>query len=115
MQLYISIIIRSCSSAAAAVALLVAGPAGQANTLSIGYKAHLSDRGLAPATIARRLAALRSIVKPARTLGHVTWTIDIGSPRAEAYRDTRGPGLEGWRGRRVGQTRGCSPRSTRRS
>ena len=81
----------------AAVGLLVAGPAGQANTLALGYKAHLTDRGLAPATIARRLAALRSVVKLARTLGQVTWTIDIGSPKAEAYRDTRGPGLAGWR------------------
>jgi hypothetical protein len=34
------------------------------------------------------------IVKPARTLGRVTWTIDIGSSSAEAYRDTRGPGPE---------------------
>jgi integrase/recombinase XerC len=81
-----------------AVALLVAGSAGRANTLALGYKAHLTDRGLAPATIARRLAALRSIVKLARTLGQVAWTIDIGSPKAEAYRDTRGPGLAGWRG-----------------
>jgi integrase/recombinase XerC len=31
------------------------------------------------------------------TLGRVTWTIDIGSPKAEAYNDTRGPGLDGWR------------------
>ena len=56
------------------------------------------DRGnLAPATIARRLAALRSVVELARTLGRVAWAIDIPSPRAEAYRDTRGPGLEGWK------------------
>src|SRR4051812_5416943 len=86
------------ADAADAVALLVAGSAGQANALALGYRAHLVDRGLAPATIARRLAALRSVVKLARTLGRVAWTIDIGSPRAEAYRDTRGPGLEGWRG-----------------
>ena len=36
------------------------------------------------------------MVKLARTLGRVAWAIDIPSPRAEAYRDTRGPGLEGW-------------------
>jgi integrase/recombinase XerC len=81
-----------------AVALLVAGSAGQANALALGYRAHLTERGLAPATIARRLAALRSVVKLARALGQVTWTIDIRSPKAEAYRDTRGPGLDGWRG-----------------
>jgi integrase/recombinase XerC len=84
-------------NAAAAVELLVSGSAGQANALALAYKAHLHERALAPATIARRLAALRSVVKLARTLGQVTWTIDIGSPKAEAYRDTRGPGLEGWR------------------
>ena len=83
--------------AAAAVALLVSGTAGQANTLALGYKAHLIERGLAPATVARRLAALRSVVKLARTLGRVTWTIDIGSPKTETYRDTRGPGLAGWK------------------
>jgi integrase/recombinase XerC len=83
--------------ASAAVATLISGTAGRANTIVLGYKAHLTDRGLAPATIARRLAALRSLVKLARTLGQVAWTIDIPSPGAEAYRDTRGPGLAGWK------------------
>lgn len=97
-----------------AIALLVAGSAGQANALVLGYKAHLTDRGLAPATIARRLAALRSIVRLARTLGRVTWTIDIPSPRAEAYRDTRGPGLEGWRGMLArAQERATTPKGRR--
>jgi integrase/recombinase XerC len=82
----------------AAVKLLVASSARQANALALGCKVHLTDRGLAPATIARRPAALRSVAKPARSLGQVTWTIEIGSPKAEAYRDTRGPGPEGWRG-----------------
>jgi integrase/recombinase XerC len=84
-------------TASAAVEALVAGTAGLANRLALGYKAHLTDRGLAPATIARRLAALRSVVKLARTLGRVAWAIDIPSPKAEAYRDTRGPGLAGWK------------------
>jgi integrase/recombinase XerC len=85
------------ADAGAAVEALVAGTAGRANTLALGYKAHLLDRGLASATVARRLAALRSVVKLARTLGRVAWAIDIPSPRAEAYRDTRGPGLGGWK------------------
>ncbi|MDR3638668.1 MAG: tyrosine-type recombinase/integrase [Isosphaeraceae bacterium] len=83
--------------ARSAVELLVSGSAGQANALALGYRAHLTDRALSPATIARRLAALRSVVKLARTLGRVAWAIDISSPKAEAYRDTRGPGLDGWR------------------
>jgi len=83
--------------ARAAVESLIAGDAGRANALALTYRAHLAGRGLAPATVARRLAALRSVVKLARTLGRVAWTIDVGSPRAEAYRDTRGPGLAGWK------------------
>ena len=60
-------------------------------------KADLLKRGLATATIARRLAALRSMVKLARALGRIAWTLDIAGPKAEPYRDTRGPGLDGWR------------------
>ena len=84
-------------AAAVAVELLVSGTAGQANALALGYRAQMTDRGLAPATVARRLAALRSVVKLARTLGHIAWAIDVGSPKAEPYRDTRGPGLAGWK------------------
>jgi len=84
-------------TASAAVQALVAGTAGRANRWALGYRVHLTGRDLAPATIARRLAALRSVVKLARTLGRVAWAIDIPSPRAEAYRDTRGPGLAGWK------------------
>jgi integrase/recombinase XerC len=50
------------ASTTAAVETLVAGTAGRANALALGYKAHLTGRDLAPATIARRLAALRSVV-----------------------------------------------------
>jgi integrase/recombinase XerC len=85
------------TTADAALKALVNGTAGRANKLALGYKAHLTGRDLAPATIARRLAALRSVAKLARTLGRVAWAIDIPSPKAEAYRDTRGPGLGGWK------------------
>jgi len=81
----------------AAVELLLAGGAGQANRIGLGYKAHLTTRQLAAATIARRLAALRSMVKVARQIGRITWALDVEGPRAEPYRDTRGPGLDGWR------------------
>jgi integrase/recombinase XerC len=37
------------------------------------------------------------VVKLGRTLGRVAWAIDIPSPKVEAYRDTRGPGLGGWK------------------
>jgi integrase/recombinase XerC len=84
-------------SAEAAVEVLMAGGHGLANRLALAYRAHLTERKLAPATIARRLAALRSLVKLARQLGRITWSLDVESPRTTPYRDTRGPGLDGWR------------------
>src|SRR5207248_2530037 len=76
--------------------LLSAGP-GPANEAALGYRGHLLGRGLAPATVNRRLAALRSLVKLARALGMSAWALEVEGVRAEAYRDTRGPGAEGFR------------------
>lgn len=81
---------------AAAQRLLGAG-SGTANALALAYRASLVDRQLAAATINRRLAALRSFVKLGRTLGLVTWTLEVPGLPAEPYRDTRGPGLAGVR------------------
>jgi integrase/recombinase XerC len=52
------------------------------------------DRGLAPATVNRRLAALRSLVKLARTVGLVPWQLELPNVRRLAYRDTTGPGVD---------------------
>jgi integrase/recombinase XerC len=82
---------------AAAIEVLLSGGPALANRLALAYKAEMMDvRKLSSATVARRLAALRSLVKLARQLGRVTWSIDIESPRVTPYRDTRGPGLAGW-------------------
>jgi integrase/recombinase XerC len=70
---------------------------GQANAIALAYKAHMTDRGLQAATINRRLAALRSLVKLANTLGLVSWTLAVENVKTQAYRDTRGPGLDGFR------------------
>ena len=78
-------------------ALLVNLPHGTANAMALAYRASLVNRGLKSATIARRLAALRSVVKMARTVGVVAWALDVNSPKAEPYRDTKGPGVDGWR------------------
>jgi integrase/recombinase XerC len=80
-----------------AVEVLLGLPHGQANAVALGYKADLMARGLAPATVGRRLAALRSLVKLARTLGRVAWTLEVEAPASEKYRDVAGPGREGWR------------------
>jgi len=84
------------STDAAAALLLARGP-GPANELALLYRAHLQGRGLSPATVNRRLAALRSLIKLARTLGLVNWSLDVEGLRSEAYRDTRGPGTAGYR------------------
>src|SRR5262249_14635895 len=55
--------------ARAALRLLFSLGPGQANAAALGYRAHLTDRELASATIGRRLAAVRSVVKLGRTLG----------------------------------------------
>lgn len=75
-----------------AVLTLLGSGNGEANGLALDYRAHLLDRKLAPATINRRLASLRSLVTLARTLGLVTWPLDVENIKEQKYRDTRGPG-----------------------
>jgi integrase/recombinase XerC len=79
------------------LALVVAGTPGQANAIALGFKADQLARKLAPNTINRRLSTLRRAVRVARRLGRVDWSLDIELLRSESYRDTSGPGLEGWR------------------
>ncbi len=74
--------------------LLRAGQ-GVANLYAITYRADLLERGLAPGTVALRLSTLKSAVRLARTLGMVTWTLEVPSVRVQRYRDTAGPGVEG--------------------
>jgi integrase/recombinase XerC len=81
----------------AALEGLVALSHGNANAAAIAYRAHLVARGLSAATIGRRLCALRAAVRLARQLGRIAWQLDVEIPRADSYRDTRGPGIEGWR------------------
>ena len=76
--------------------LLSRGP-GDANALALAYKTHLIERGLQAATVNRRLAALRSLVKLARTLGLTAYTLQVENMKSSPYRDTRGPGKDGYR------------------
>jgi len=80
-----------------AARLLLARGHGEANALGLAYRADLVERELSAATVNRRLAALRSVVKLARSFGLVPWTLEVGSLKAEPYRDTRGPGRTGFR------------------
>jgi integrase/recombinase XerC len=80
----------------AAARLLARGP-GPANELALHFKAYLVGRGLAANTINRHLAALRSLVKLARTLGLVGWALEVEGVRSQAYLDTAGPGVSVFR------------------
>lgn len=80
----------------AAVEVLLGLDHGRANAVALGYRDHLELRGLKPATVAVRLAALRSLTKLGRQLGVIAWSLDVESPKVVSYRDTSGPGLEGW-------------------
>ena len=54
-------------------------------------------QGLAPATVNRRLAALRSIAKLARIAGRFDGQIEIEGVKARKYRDTKGIGPNGYK------------------
>lgn len=75
-------------------ALLKAGPRGAFKVVT-EYKTTLQSRELAPATVNRRLASLRSLVTFARAAGLVNWNIEVANVKAAKYRDTRGPGAAG--------------------
>lgn len=66
---------------------------GNANTVVLDYVNALSAKGLAAATINRRLAAIRSLINMAQMTGIVDWQIDIPARTVETYRDMRGPPL----------------------
>jgi integrase/recombinase XerC len=80
-------------STAAAVETLLSSGQAKANLIVMNYQAALVERGLADSTIARRMAALRSMVKIARKIGRTVWSLDVEGPRVEARRDMRGPDL----------------------
>lgn len=77
-------------------ALLAAGSAGAAR-IAHAWRAAMIEAELAPATVNRRLSALRSLVELAARLGLVDWSLRVEGMKARTYRDTRGPGLDGVR------------------
>lgn len=82
---------------ARAVEELFAGSHGEANARLHEYQASMVDAGLSPATINRRIAAIKSLATIARTYGLSDWTPEIRGLKSQSYRDTAGPGLDGSR------------------
>jgi integrase/recombinase XerC len=63
----------------------------EAILLVLRYRAELLERGLAPASINVRLAAVKSLVNYARKIGKCEYSLeDVEGLRAETYRDTTG-------------------------
>lgn len=63
----------------------------EAISLVLRYRAGLLERGLAPASINVRLAAVKSLVNYARKIGKCEYSLeDVEGLRAETYRDTTG-------------------------
>lgn len=65
-----------------------------ANALATDWLGEMRQQQLAPASRARRLSALKALVRAARRLGVVDWALDVDAPKVENYRDTRGPNQE---------------------
>src|SRR5680860_1598804 len=73
-----------------ATEILLGAGGGQANLVTLRYRAALLERGLSPATINRKLSALRSVVKVWLTIGVAAFALDVALVIREPYRDTRG-------------------------
>lgn len=52
---------------------------------------------MSASTCNNRMAAIRSLVRLARTIGIVNWAIEVRNLKSEDYRDTTGPGTDGVR------------------
>lgn len=66
--------------------------------LVLKYKSRLIDRGLSEATINRRLAALKSLVRFAQKAGRCTWSLEeVTGERVKTYRDTSGVAVDAYR------------------
>jgi integrase/recombinase XerC len=88
---------QGAGSPAVALEALISLRAGEGNSRLLAWRAAMLEAGLAPATINRRLSAVRSALRFARTIGATTWVPEISGLKAQTYRDTRGPGLDGTR------------------
>jgi integrase/recombinase XerC len=59
--------------------------------LVLQYKAMLIEKGLAEATVNRRLAAIKSLVRYAQTVGRCQWSLEeVSGEKVQSYRDTSG-------------------------
>jgi integrase/recombinase XerC len=81
------------ASAAAGLAIveLLRGGRGAANERVAAWKATMKQEGLKERTINRRLATVRSMLRVARQLEVIDWTLDVEGFRVELASDREGP------------------------
>ena len=79
-----------------ALGLLIGLTQGHANAVALAYRASLVNRGLKSATIGRRLAAIRSAVKMARTVGRRGMGARRRQSQSSPLPRHQGSGLAGW-------------------
>lgn len=86
----------ACTSGEALAVLVTLTP-GNGNSMLLAWRAAMQTAGLSPSTINRRLSAVRSALRFARTIGATAWVPEVQGLKAQTYRDTRGPGVTGTR------------------
>jgi integrase/recombinase XerC len=62
-----------------------------AHETALHFRAYLEKAGMAPSSVNRHLAALRSLTAVARMLGAIDWRIELPGIKQERRKDTRGP------------------------
>jgi integrase/recombinase XerC len=75
-----------------AVERFLSNGVGYAHELLALWRADMLRRSLAPATINRRVATLRSLARSGRQLGLIQWKIEVRAEPVKRLRDSRGPG-----------------------
>jgi integrase/recombinase XerC len=68
-----------------------------AYNLMLTYTGSLEEKGLQNASINKKLAPIRSLLSLAKNSGRIDWAVHLPYRKVQAYRDTRGPGSEGWK------------------
>tara|TARA_R110002096_G_C14635672_1_gene725185 strand:- start:814 stop:1842 length:1029 start_codon:yes stop_codon:yes gene_type:complete len=82
---------QSCSDKdAEPLPFLLSAGAAKANAIVSQYLVSLGEQGLAPGTVALRLAPLKWGITLARKMGLTNWEIFVKGPAVVAYRDVRG-------------------------
>ena len=88
----------ACPPTPALVAQFLQMDRFSAVTLVLRYKAALVDQELKEATVNRRLAAIKALVRYAYGVGKCDWTLaDIKCEKVKPYRDTTGIGPEAFK------------------